>query len=100
MPAAQELGEGGSGQAIGRDSDEEGEHGLALADVDVLRLLDGADVPTERSPLVLLRLTLYQEQREPERLRQRHKLKLRRGQSASVTFPRSRARRKRMYAEP
>jgi hypothetical protein len=63
---AQELGEGGGGQAIGRDRGEEGKHREALAEVDVLRLLEEADVPANGSPLVPLRLTLCQEQRELE----------------------------------
>jgi hypothetical protein len=36
---------------------------LALADVDVLRLLDEADVPAERGPLVLLRFAVNEQER-------------------------------------
>jgi hypothetical protein len=63
---AQELGEGGGCHAIGRDRGEEGEHRQALAEVDVLRLLEEARVPAKRSPLVLRQLSVRQQERELE----------------------------------
>jgi hypothetical protein len=43
--------------------------GEALADVDVLGLLEEADVPAHRSPLVLLLVRVSEQERELERLR-------------------------------
>jgi hypothetical protein len=47
-PPAEELGQGGSGEAVRRDRGEEGEHRQALAEVDVWNLLREASVPTRR----------------------------------------------------
>jgi len=65
---AEELGEGGSGQAVRRDHGEEGEHRLALAEVDVRDFLCEAEVPASGRPLVLLRFTVDKEKRQLERL--------------------------------
>ena len=59
-------------------------------------LLGEADVPASGGPLVLLGLAFGEQQSELERLRQGDELELRAAESASVTLPRSRARRKRM----
>ena len=64
-----ELGEGGGGHAVGGDRGEEREHRKALAEVDMRDLLREANMPASRRPLVLLRLTVGEEQRELERLR-------------------------------
>jgi hypothetical protein len=51
---AKELGERSGGQAIRRDRGEKDEHGEALAEIDVVRLLEKANVPAHRGPLVLV----------------------------------------------
>ena len=65
---AEELREGSGRQAVRRDRREQGEHRQALAQVDVGDLLREADVPASRRALVLLRLTVGEEQGELERL--------------------------------
>src|SRR4029450_9659451 len=95
-PSAEELGEGRGGRAIRRDRREEDEHGEALAEVDVLRLLEEADVPAHGSPFVLVRVSICEQERQLERLRQATNWSSEAAESASVMFPRSRARRKRM----
>ena len=70
-PPAEKLGQGGSGEPVSWDRAEEGEHRLALAEVDVRDLLREADVPANRSPLVLLRLAVGEEQGELEGVRGR-----------------------------
>jgi hypothetical protein len=76
---AQELGQSRGGKTVCRDRSEEGEHRLALAQVDVGDFLPEASMPPRRRPLELLRLTVSEEQRELERLRQRDELELRSG---------------------
>jgi hypothetical protein len=73
---AEEFGEGGSGQTIRRDSDEENEHGQALAKLDVRDLLKEAEVPASGGALVLLWLLLSEEKRQLERLGQADEMKL------------------------
>ena len=75
---AEELGEGGGGQAIGRDRGEEGEHRQALAEVEVLRLLEEASVPAQRSAVVLLEVPISKEEGQLERFCKADELELRR----------------------
>ena len=70
-PTAQQLRQSGCSEPVGRDRGEEGEHGLALAEVDVRDLLREAKVPASRRPLVLARFTLDEEQRQLEGVRGR-----------------------------
>ena len=53
---AQEFRESCSGEAVGRDRREQGQHRQALAKVDVRRLLEEADMPANGGAVVLLRL--------------------------------------------
>jgi hypothetical protein len=93
---AEELGEGGSSQAIRRDRGEEDEYRQALAEVDVLCLLEEANVPANGCPLVPLRVAIGEEERELERPPPRQRRGARpRPTGPSVTLPRSSARRKR-----
>jgi hypothetical protein len=71
-PAAEEFGEGGGGQSIGWDRGEEGEHRQALAEVDVLRLLEEADVPANGGAVVFLRLPVSEKKRQLERFFKSH----------------------------
>ena len=73
---AEELGDSAGRQAIRRDRREQSEHSQALAQVDVRDLLSEARMPASGRPLVLLRLTLCEEQRELERLCQRDEVGL------------------------
>src|SRR3954463_1008677 len=110
-PPAEKLGQSRSGKAVHRDHSEEGEHGQALAQVDVRDLLRKADVPASRRPLEFLRLTVGEEQRELERLREANELELRRGReslrdvravegSAEAHVSRALGVHERMFARP
>jgi hypothetical protein len=93
---AEEFGEGSGGQAVPRDCGEKDKHRQALAEVDVRDLLREAKVPASRRSPVFLRLAICEEERQLERLDQRDDWSSEAAESASVTFSRSRARRKRM----
>ena len=84
---AKELGKGGGGKAVRRDRGEKGEHGQALAEVDVRDLLREATVPTGCRPLVLLRLAIREEEGKLECLRQGDELELRRGRERLRDVP-------------
>jgi hypothetical protein len=75
-PAAQELGEGRGRETVHRDRREESEHRLALPHADVVRLVDEANVPAHRSPLVLLLIRVSEEERELERFCESDELEL------------------------
>ena len=62
-PAAEKFGEGSGGEAVDRNRRKEGDHRLALTDVDVLRLLDEANVPAQRGPVVLLEVSISEQTR-------------------------------------
>ena len=93
---AEELGEGGGGQAIGRDRGEEGEHRQALAEVEVLRLLEEASVPAQRSAVVLLEVPISKEEGCSSASARLMNWSSDAADSASVTLPQSSAWRKRM----
>ena len=73
---AEELGKGGSGQAVSRDRDEEGQRRKACTHIDVGDLLRKTKMPARRRAAVLLRLIIYQQQRGLESLRQPDELEL------------------------
>jgi hypothetical protein len=75
-PSAQELCHRGRSQSIGRDRREQNEYRLALSDVDVLRLVDKAEMPAKRSSLVLRQLSVDQQEREREGFCQADELEL------------------------
>jgi pimeloyl-ACP methyl ester carboxylesterase len=60
---------------------------LALSDIDVLRLVDKAEMPAKRSPLVLRQLTVGQQERELEGFCQADELELRRGRQRFGDVP-------------
>ena len=67
---AQKLRQRTRSEPVRRDRGEEGEHGQALAQVDLRDLLRETQMPACRRPLVLLRLTVGEEECAAERLRQ------------------------------
>jgi hypothetical protein len=67
-PAAEELGEGRSSEAVGRNRRQEGEHSLVLAQVDVRHLLEEADMPAGGGAVVLFGLLVSEEERQLEGL--------------------------------
>ena len=73
---AQKLGKRRSGQRVGGNRNQEGEHRLALADVDVLRLLDEANVPAKRCPVVLLEVPVREKEGQLEGFCEAHELEL------------------------
>jgi len=60
---AEELCERSGSKPVDGDRHEEREHGLALTDVDVFRLLDEADMPTKRSTVEPFEVAVSEEQR-------------------------------------
>jgi hypothetical protein len=67
---AEELGKSRRRQPVRRDRREQCEHGLALAQVGVFRVIDEADVPATGGAVVLLRLLVSEEESQLERLGQ------------------------------
>ena len=78
-----------------RDEGKEGKNRLALPHLHLRNLLHEACVPTKRRPLVLRRLTISEEQGELKCLNESDDLISVAADSASATFLRSSARRKR-----
>jgi hypothetical protein len=76
---AEELGQSSRGQTIRRDRSEEGEHRQALAEVEVLRLLEEASVSAQRSAVVLLEVPTSKEESQFERFCKADELELRGG---------------------
>jgi hypothetical protein len=81
-PPAEELGQRRGCQPGRRDCCEEGEDRDALADFDVLRLLDEANVPAESGPFVLLAPPLPAEASVQESFCEPDELELRCGQES------------------
>jgi len=78
-PPAQKLGERGCSKVVRGNRREEGEHGLALADVDVLCLLDEANVPAQGCAVVLLEVPSSEQEGQLERLCEADEVELRGG---------------------
>ena len=99
-PPAEELSQRCRCQSVRRDRCEQGEHGNALADIDVLRFVSEASVPAEGGALILASSPSASKSVSSRASARPTNWSSDAAEKASVTLPRSRARRKRMKAEP
>ena len=91
-PPAKELSQRRRGEAVRRNRRKEGEHGLALAEVDVRHFLEEPGVPAASGPVELFLLAVREKERQLESLGEAHEVEFSSGRQRLSDVPAIEAR--------